>query len=186
MIDKFKPNDAQDNADDDDQEGGSTGAGGQGTGEQFETWIPSFNDFLQAPEDQQALREFYEQVTLEQRLAAKAQGIDVQALNKKQQLKAHDNGNYAHEPEANNDNAPGSGFAEHPELAHQDGMIDPSIVLPTSEQDARNSPELKNSLKFGMSMNSLKEELKNKQRYKNEPDSPRYRPRSPSPKPRPY
>jgi hypothetical protein len=185
MIDKIKRKD-DDLADGNDEgQGGSEGGSTGGHGQDFESWIPGFNDFMQAPEDQQNLREFYEQIALEQRLAAKSQGIDVQALNKKQQLKAHDSGNYNHNNPGNEPGSSGSGFDEHPELAIQDGMIDPSVVLPASEQEARNDPELKNRLKMGLSMQSLREELKNKQRYRNEPEQPRYRPRS-APKPRPY
>jgi len=176
-------NNPDENTDDEGGEGGGTAAGGSGSGKNFESWIPGFNDFLQAPEDQKNLRDFYAQITRENRLEAKKQGIDVQALNKKQQLK-QDIGNYNYDGVNNsNPSGGGTGFDQHPLIQEYDGII----ILPDSEQEIRNdanNPELKNSLKMGLSMRAALE-LKNKQRYRNEPEQPRYRPRS-APKPRPF
>jgi hypothetical protein len=190
MIDKLnKAGDSDGQHDDDDSDGGaagSTGKGGKGGGtdssQDFESWIPGFNDYLQAPEDQKNLRELSEQITLEQRLAAKALGINVHALNKAQQLKAQQRGDYNHDGiDDPTDNSNSSGFDEHPELAHQDGMIDPSIVLPANEAKARNGQELANKLKNKLAFTPKAQPT---QEYKPAPE-PRYRMRAAPKPPRP-
>ncbi len=138
-----------------DEETGSGDAGGKGTssngGAEVEIWIPGFNDFIKAPEDQEQLRDYAIQLVEENRIALHARKYQVEALKKERQRRESrfDLDNLA------NNNGGGPNFKQHPELPHMDGKIDPNIVLPNSNDNKNgsknaNKNKLKNNLKPNM------------------------------------
>lgn len=167
-------------------EGGDSGeAGAAGSGV-----IPSYEALIgNLGVNDKELAALSEMALFEQRVSLKGQGHNVAALETKQRLRQQNN------PDVG-PGEPGAGIGgldEHPELVDMGGDIDPNtIVLPESEIAARsNDPELRLAARLGMglSMQTLREEYKNKMKMRASPAPearPRYRPTSPAPRPRPY
>lgn len=169
--------------------GGSSGSGAAG-------FIPSFDELIALSPEEAEIARMAKDGVFAQRVDLKSQGHKVAALDKKQEMRKRlDNPNIGPQQESG-----GSNLESHPELPEMAGVFD-DIVFPESEIEAQasNDPDLslkqqlKNRLGMGLSMQTLREEIKNKEKLRARPKiapdaTPQYviRPAAPPPKPRPF
>lgn len=173
---------------DEDESGGSS-EGGKGGKGGFTGLAPDYNQLFAVSEEEAEIARCAKEGVLAQRISLKAQGEEVTALDRIQELKRK-----LSDPRVAAELANGGGFdfEAHPELAELGGGAFNDIVFPDSEAEAAalasNDPQLSNSLKMGLSLSAALE-LQNKKKLElsNTPEPPSPRPRYTStPKPRPY
>lgn len=185
--------------DGDSGEGGKSGKGGKGgkSGKAGRIYIPGFDDLIAVSPEEAELAACAKDALFAQRVSLKSQGHKVSALDKKLELrKKLDNPGIGAELNAGG----GSNLEKHPELPEMAGVFD-DVVFPESEVEAAasNDPDLalRNQLKarlgMGVSMQTLREELRKEEKLRARPNfapdpKPEYviRPAAPPPRPRPF
>ncbi len=178
------------------EEGEATGdKGGKGTST-GRIYIPGFDDLITVSPEEAELARCAKDALFAQRVSLKSQGHKVSALDKKQELQ---NKMAAPRNAAELDGG-GSNLEKHPQLEEMAGVFD-DIEFPESEAEAAasNDPDLalrhqlKARLGMGLSMQTLREELRKEEKLRARPNlapepKPEYviRPAAPPPKPRPF
>lgn len=192
MVSKYKEDEYEDEED-------SEGRGSQGAGIEKVSFFNPYGE-RQPVKDEPLNEALSGQMIHDHRVSLKAQGMDVQALQRAQNLNRQ-------RKQASNDMSPGgggTGLESHPALPPQNGMAD-DIKIPDAEAEvsdkANNDPKLqlkqKLNQKFGMGgagdvmQETYKEEMKIKEKARKrmdmrtdpEPDRPKnaYNPPRPTP-----
>ncbi len=195
MVKKRRITPPEEEKDQDGTEGGEGGEQGGGTGRGAAGFIPSFDDLIAVSPEEAEIAKLAKDGVFAQRVSLKSQGHKVSALDRKQELR-----NRLSNPGIGAElSGGGTNLEEHPELPEMAGVFD-DVVFPESEPEAAasNDPDLalRNKLKarlgMGVSMQTLREELRKEEKLRARPNlapEPRpeytFRPAAPPPKPRP-
>lgn len=173
-------------------EGGESGTGGKGAA----GFRPSFLDLIAVTPEEAEIARCAKDALFAERVSLKSAGFKVDALDKKQELRKK-----ITDPRIAAEIAVGgSNLEAHPQLEQMDGVFDDK-AFPEIEEEAAasNNPDLalRNALKarlgMGLSIETLREELKKEEKLRARPNlapeqKPEYviRPAAPPPRPRPF